>query len=200
MHIVGIIGGIASGKTAVAREFEKLGASVIDADAIGREVLKNPEIVDALAQHWGRNILRADGSIDRSAVARIVFAPDDRGPIELKFLEGLTHPLIGNRIQSEIKRRREDGTPPLVVLDAALLLKTSWDQHCDDILFVEVPRAIRLQRAIHRGWSATQFTAREEAQTPVDEKRRRADQVIDNSSDLAALTEQVRIYWDRWIG
>ena len=200
MHIVGIIGGIASGKTSVAREFEKLGASVIDADAIGREVLTHPEVIDALTERWGSNILSANGNIDRSAVARIVFAPDDSGPIELKFLEALTHPLIGNRIESEIQRLRDEVKPPFVVLDAAVLLKTKWDQHCDEILFVEVPLEIRLQRAIDRGWSAEQFTAREEAQTPVAEKRRRADQVIDNSGDLTTLAEQIRICRNRWVG
>ena len=109
MHIVGIIGGIASGKTAVAREFEKLGASVIDADAIGREVLTHPEVIDALTQRWGRSILNVDGNVDRSAVAQIVFAPNASAPIELKFLEALAHPLIGNRIESEIGRLKKEG-------------------------------------------------------------------------------------------
>jgi dephospho-CoA kinase len=194
MRILGLVGGVASGKSFVADCFGQLGAAVLDADRAGHDVLRDADVIAAITQRWGQGMLDASGSISRGAVARIVFAPGSEA--QLRFLEGLTHPRIQIRIQQQLQQLRAAPLPPpLVVLDAALLFEAGWDKICDGVVFVDCPRETRLSRATARGWSQEQFAAREAAQWPVDEKRRRSKHVIDNSQDRAHALAQVRELW-----
>lgn len=194
MLVVGLIGGIGSGKSQAAQMLRDLGATVLDADALGHEVLREPDVIQALVQRFGRGILTHEGQISRRALAKIVFAPgheDDR-----RFLEQLTHPRIGQRLEEALARlRASPAPPPVVVLDAALLLEAGWDRYCDRILFLDAPRDQRLERAVARGWSAEQFSAREAAQWPLEEKRRRAQIVIRNVRTLENLRQVLRLTW-----
>lgn len=194
MLVLGILGGVASGKSLVAEQLESLGACRVDADRIGHEVLREPEVLAALRSHWGDSILAADGQIDRRAVGAIVFAPPPRGPEELRYLEQVTHPRIGERLRSEFERLARGGTQ-VAVLDAAVMVKAGWHKFCDRIVFVDVDRSKRLARALQRGWSATEFAARESSQESLEQKKQIANVVIDNSGSPAETLAQVRDFW-----
>lgn len=194
MHVIGILGGVASGKSAVARLLAEAGAGVLDADRIGHEVLGLAEVEAAARARWGDAIFDAAGRIDRGRLAAIVFTPPPEGPRERAALEELTHPRIAERIRGEAERLAAAGCPA-AVLDAPLLLEANWDRLCDRLVFVEAPRHVRLARALERGWSRAEFAAREHAQTPVEQKRARADLIIENSGDLEETREQVLRFW-----
>lgn len=192
MLLIGIVGGVASGKSAVAACFAELGAAVLDADRTGHEVLREPDVMEAIRRRWGERVFDAEGQVNRSEVASIVFAT--HGAAEKKFLEQLSHPRIGERLLERVALLRKQGAQA-AVLDAALLFEAGWNAICNRIVFVNVPRTLRLDRALHRGWTKADFDSREARQWPVREKQRWADYSIDNSGSLAHTAEQVRAIW-----
>ena len=200
MLTIGLIGGVASGKSLVAEEFRRLGAVVFDADRAGHEVLTEPEVKAALRHRWGASVFTPSGEVDRAAVAKIVFAPPNasHGPNELAWLEQLTHPRITAKMQAEIARLTNEKKPPVLILDAPILLKAGWDRMCQQIVFVDASAELRLARARGRGWTAEQFAAREQAQEPLDYKMSRADLVIDNSGTPERTRQQVAKVWSQW--
>ncbi len=186
LPILGLAGGIGSGKSTVARILSDLGCLVVDSDALGREALGDPAIRDTLVSWWGKGVLDDSREIDRAAVARIVFS----SPPQRKRLESLVHPWI------EARRRvlfdRAPAGAVALVIDAPLLFEAGLETECDAILFVEVDRPTRLARlAAARGWDEAQLRKREESQLALDEKRSRSDHVITNSGDLPELTDQI---------
>jgi dephospho-CoA kinase len=174
--------------------FRRLGAEVIQADQIGHEVLVEPETMEQLRQRWGERVFGPDGQVSRSRVASIVFAPGPEGARERQFLESVTHPRIAQRIRERIEQLAQQGTR-VTVLDAAILLEGGWRRHCDRLVFVEVDRTERLRRARQRGWSESQFAAREASQLPIEEKRKVADVVIDNSASIDHTLAQIQQFW-----
>jgi dephospho-CoA kinase len=199
MLTLGLVGGIASGKSQVANSLADLGAVVLDADRAGHEVLRQPDVIAALKGRWGDGILDTAGQVSRRAVAKIVFGAGNEA--EKRFLEQLTHPRIQMRMQQEIARAQAlSPQPRVLVIDAALLFEAGWETLCDKILFVDAPRDVRLERAVARGWSAEQFAAREAAQMPIEDKRARADVVIRNVRTLENLREVVRLTWRNLLG
>lgn len=194
MRIIGVVGGIAGGKTMVAKELEGWGAVVLDADRAGHVVLDDQVVRQALVARWGRGVLNACGTVDRQAVARKVFAPPPAGPQELEYLEGLTHPRIRVLLEQQIRELADGGTR-VAVLDAPVMLKAKWDRLCDLIVFVDAPREVRVARGLRRGWSEEEFNRREAAQTPLDVKRNRAERLIDNGGSALATRHQVEQLW-----
>lgn len=194
MKLLGLIGGVASGKSTVAELFRQQGAAVLDADRVGHEVLRLPAVRAAVGGRWGKDVIGADGEVDRKALGRVVFGPPPDGPRELAELERITHPEIRRRLKAEVEELAKSGTR-LAILDAAVMLKSGWDRLCDAIAFIDAPRELRLARALDRGWTPENFARREAAQEPVDEKRRRADFVLDNSRDLGYIQSQVQRCW-----
>ena len=194
MQIIGLIGGVASGKSAVGAALAQRGAVVFNADEFGHAVLKEPEIRDVLVQHWGPGVLGKDGEISRPAVAKIVFARTPKGVEEREYLEQLVHPGIRRRIEAAIQALPTTGISA-VVIDAALLLEAGWAAVCTAIVFVDAPREQRLARARTRGWSDEEFSRREAAQLPIEKKRRRASYLLENSGTLADLDAAVNRYW-----
>jgi dephospho-CoA kinase len=192
--VVGLIGGIGSGKSAVAAEFARRGAAVISGDLAGHEALRQPEIRDVLVKRWGDQVLDERGEIDRKKVAAIVFGD----PGERKALEALVHPEIRRRLKEQIALARTRPDVPLIVLDAAVLLEAGWDALCDRIVFVETGEAVRRERVQQRGWRLEQMAQREAAQLPLTQKRCRADHVLDNSSTLDHLGRQVAGLMQIW--
>lgn len=199
LRVVGLLGGIASGKTLVARQLAEMGACVLDADRAGHEVLEQPDVKRAAAERWGSTILGPDGRIDRRRLAEIVFAPTAEGVAERAFLQQLTHPRIARRLVEEAKRRAREGFR-VAVLDAPLLLEAGWDKLCDILVFVEAPRPLRLARVQARGWSTQEFADRESVQASLDVKRLRAAWVIDNSGSPDQTREQLVRLWNRLAG
>ncbi|MCP4189639.1 MAG: dephospho-CoA kinase [Planctomycetaceae bacterium] len=194
MLTIGVVGGVASGKTQVAKCFEQIGLQRLDGDALGHEVLKRSEVKVALRARWGDQIIDAEGEIDRGSVARIVFNHGDENKQELEFLEQNTHPLIKARLLAAQELAQERNAPG-VVIDAALMIKAGWDELCDHLVFVDVPASTRLQRVLERGWTEAQFEARERAQIPLALKRQKASTIIDNCGRLEETCEQVRNLW-----
>lgn len=195
MLVIGVAGGVASGKSVVSQELCRLGAVLLDADRIGHEVLEEPAVREAIRATWGAEVFSPDGKVSRPALARRVFAPPPQGLRELAVLEQITHPCIGARLQEQIDAIRAEGNVPAVVLDAAVMFKAGWHRYCDQIVFVDAPREMRLARALARGWTADNFAAREASQMSVEEKRQFASAVIDNSGALNHTFQQVQRFW-----
>lgn len=195
MHIIGLIGGVASGKSAVAAELEKLGAVVLDADAAAHELIDDPQVQQLLIDRWGRDILRESGEIDRSAIAARVFAPGPEAAGELEFLEQTLHP----RIRRAFEQRLDElaaAAVRAVVIDAPLLLEAGWQVLCDSIVFVAAQRAKRLQRSTLRNWTESEFAQREHAQMPIETKRELATHVLDNNGSRESLRGQIVEFWN----
>ena len=199
MKTIGIIGGIASGKSLVSAMLGELGARTLDADKIGHAVLaEDAEVRKAVVERWGPSVLAADGSIDRKAVAKRVFAPDDAGRSNLGFLEALLHPRIRQRLEMQRDEQLAMGNVP-VVIEPSMLLESGSKLTFDVLVMVDSPRENRLARARRRGWTDEQFAAREAAQWPVEEKRRRADFVIANEGSEADLRRAVLAFWEKYV-
>jgi dephospho-CoA kinase len=194
MILIGILGGVASGKSEVSRRLRSLGAAVLDADRVGHAVLREAEVRRAVQRRWGEAVLDAAGEIDRRKVAEIVFGAAPESRAELTFLEQLTHPLIGERLQEQLAELHREGVRA-AVLDAPVMLKAGWDRLCQRIVFVDAPREVRLARARQRGWTEADFAAREAAQEPLETKRSRADVTLDNSLTRRHLFAQVDRFW-----
>lgn len=195
MLVIGVAGGVASGKSVVSQKLQQLGAKLLNADQLGHEVLEEPEVREAIRREWGNEVFTPDGKVDRAALARRVFAPPPEGPQQLTTLERITHPRIGARLQAQIEQWSAEGRVAAAVLDAAVMFKTGWHRACDRIVFVDAPYEIRLARARNRGWSEEHFASREAAQLPVEQKKQFADTIIDNSGELSDAWEQVERFW-----
>ncbi|NCF18554.1 MAG: dephospho-CoA kinase [Haliea sp.] len=183
--IVGITGGIGSGKSAVTERFEKLGITVVDADLAARVVVEpgRPALA-AIAEHFGGEIIQSDGSLDRAALRQRVFADE----AERLWLEQLTHPLIGR----EILEQMEASGSPYTILSSPLLLETSQRELADCVVVVDVPESIQLERTIQRDSNdEAQVRRIMAAQMGRDERLEKADIVIDNSRSLAELDDAV---------
>jgi dephospho-CoA kinase len=197
MITLGLVGGVASGKSAAARFLAEHvpGTVHIDADRIGHETLEIPSVKAALVAHWGEGILDDAGHISRPAVGKLVFGPGKEE--ERRFLESKTHPHIRKAIRERINDAQAAGAP-LVIVDAALLLETGWGDLCDLVAFVDTPREARQERAQqHRGWNAAEFARREAAQWRVEQKRAAAKEVILNAGSQADLAKEVARLWER---
>ncbi|MFM9959130.1 MAG: dephospho-CoA kinase [Phycisphaerales bacterium] len=169
--IIGIAGGIGSGKSAVARAFGRLGCAVIDSDAEAKTALDRPEVRQTLASWWGPGVLMRDAAgserTDRSAVGRIVFAD----PAARARLEALIHPLI-RRTRETARREAVAAGAKAIIYDAPLLFEAGIDKLCDAVVWVECPREERLRRVrVSRGWDEAELAKREAAQWPLKRKR-----------------------------
>jgi dephospho-CoA kinase len=185
--VIGLAGGIGSGKSTVAKTLADLGCIVSDSDAAARAALDDLDVRARIVEHFGERVLDAQGRIDRSALASIVF----RDAAERSVLESITHPWIEQR-RLDIFRTAPPGTPALVI-DAPLLFEAGLDSTCDAVIFVDAPREVRLARVRStRGWDENELARREESQMALDEKRQRADYVLSNSGSLEHLGEQTR--------
>jgi dephospho-CoA kinase len=198
MKIIGLLGGIASGKSMVAEQLACCGAEVLNADKIAHEVLQRPEIEAAVRGRWGNAVFDDAGRIDRKRLAELVFAPPPEGPQDRKYLEELTHPEVIRIIKERLDEAAKSGIPAAVI-DAPLLSEAGLDKLCDKLIFVDAQNELRLGRAIARGWKREDFAAREDAQKSLDFKRNRADLVIDNSGSPEQTQAQIGRLWQNLI-
>ncbi len=192
--VVGILGGIGSGKSAVARALGELGAVVFDADRIAHEALGRDAVRQAIVARFGDTVLGDDGQVDRRALGAIVF----RDRAALHDLEAILHPVVRDEIEAGLARARRDPDRRLAVIDAPLLLEAGLDALCDHLVFVEVDETTRLERIKHnRDWDLDELRRRESFQKNLNEKRRRADTMMDNNSSASTLKARVRDVWQR---
>lgn len=196
LFVIGLTGAVGSGKSAAASAFESLGCARFDADRSAKAALDRPEVVDTLRQWWGGEVVGAGGRIDRARVGAIVFADSE----QRRRLEALIHPIVREDLVAALRDAAASGARA-IVLDIPLLREGGLDAWCDAIVFVDSPRALRLERVrATRGWSDAELARREGAQLPEGEKRRRADLVIVNDADLAALGRRVADACNRLVG
>lgn len=190
-RVIGIMGGVVSGKSTVAEMLGSLGAKVIDADRMAHELLEKPEVKEKVLERWGKGILDTEGRIDRAKLADIVFS-DGKA---LKELTGLLHPPLLETIRKEAERNE---SRPLV-LDAALLLETGLDEVCDLLVFVETGQELKEERARLRGWPRGEVQRREGFQSPESQKRKKAHFVVNNDSSKEETFRQLKDFWNKFI-
>jgi dephospho-CoA kinase len=192
MKTIGVVGGVASGKSLVSKMLVELGAAVLDADRTGHDVLtEDAQVREAIRQRWGDSALGPNG---RRIIAGYVFGDDSSAATERQFLEDLLHPRIRERLNKLRDEYFAEGKPA-VVLDAPLLLEAGWAPICDLILFVDVPDEVRRERGRSRGWTDVDFARREASQWPISKKRCHATNVIPNAGSEDELRTAVRKFW-----
>jgi dephospho-CoA kinase len=188
--VLGLLGGIASGKSEVARLLAGPDGVVLDADRLAHAVLASDAVTARVRARFGPAALGPDGRPDRAALARLVFGD----PEALKALEDFTHPPVRAMIRARLEEARQAGVPR-VVLDVPLLLEHDERSQlaglCDALVFVDSDDGERARRAAARGWAPGELSRREAVQLPLSEKRARADLVIENRGSLSDLEAEV---------
>lgn len=183
--IIGIVGGIGSGKSFVARLFGELGCLVVHSDDLAHAAYADPAVAGTVRQWWGDGVIATDGRVDRAAIGRIVFAD----AAQRQRLEALLHPIVDSIRRDRMTAAPADATA--YVWDSPLLFETGLDARCDATVFVEASPQVRLARVAARGWDAAELARREKSQWPLDKKRDLSDYVLDNTADAAQTREHV---------
>lgn len=196
VFVIGLTGAVGAGKSAAADALEALGCARFDADRSAKGALDRSEVVDTLREWWGEEVVGADGRIDRSRVASIVFTDDD----QRRRLERLIHPIVREDLAIALAAAAERGER-CIALDIPLLHEGGLDAWCDAVLYIDAPRRRRLERvSSNRGWDEAELARREAAQMPGEEKRRRATAIVRNDADLPTLRARVEAAWRSLIG
>src|SRR4051812_34258304 len=192
MLLIGLTGNIASGKSEVARMLAQRGATVIDADVLAREAVRpETQALKDIVKRWGKEIRKADGTLDRTALRQIVFTDQN----ELDALNRIVHPGVARIRDREIARARERGDA-IVVCVIPLLFERNLVEEYDAIVLVDAPRPLRLERLVAtRGLDETEAMNMIAAQMPAELKRARADYCIDNNGSLEDLERDVDALW-----
>ena len=186
---LGLTGGIGSGKSTAARMFADLGAIVIDADAIAKEVLEPGQVgYESVINNFGEEILDSSGNIDRVILAGKVF----ESSIKLKELEEIVHPAVANKV-AQIRESLPAGST--IIYDIPLLIEKSLQQQFDQVIVVLAPEDLRTQRLLARGLAQNDIIARMSNQATDEQRREIANYVISNSSTLVELREEVQKVW-----
>jgi dephospho-CoA kinase len=186
--VIGLVGGIGSGKSRVAAALAHRGGRIVAGDQAGHEALRQSAIRKKIVARWGNDVLDEADEIDRRKLGALVFADE----VQRKTLEAIVQPWIGERLKAEIAAARADPAVRFVVLDAAVMLEAGWAAVCDLLVFVDAPPEVRRARvAGQRGWSAGELSAREHAQLSLKEKAARADVIVDNSGPPESLEPQL---------
>jgi len=185
--VIGILGGIGSGKSTVAAEFGKLGCGVIDADEIAHKLLEKKNVKEKIITLFGP-VLDSAGKIDRKKLADIVFADADK----LSALTGILHPFVLTRTEQLINQYNQENQVEAIVLDMPLLMEVGWEKRCDKLIFVDCERPLRVNRMKKMGlFDENKFKIRENFQISLDNKVAIAENTINNNSGLSALVRQV---------
>jgi dephospho-CoA kinase len=195
MKVIGVTGGIATGVTTVASMFKELGAVVIEADKIAREVVEpGTEPYRKIVETFGRDVLSADGTIDRKKLGEIVFSND----AARRRLNRITHPAIRQRIEAEVARVRESNPDAVVLIDVPLLLDTTGPDtfDMDGVIVVTAEKDAQIERLARRDALPEEDAQRRlAAQRPVQEKVAEADWIVRNSGSLEETRRQVASLW-----
>lgn len=186
--IIGLTGGIASGKSTVSSMFEELGCVIIDADKVARDVVKpGQQGLEAVTARFGPQILTPEGELDRKALGEIIFNDEEKR----KELNSILHPLIRGKMQ-EKKEEALREKPPLIIMDIPLLFESQLEQTVEAVIVVYVPPDQQLERLMHRDQISKEEAQRKiDSQMPIDEKKKRAHFLINNSGSLDETRLQV---------
>lgn len=189
LKIIGLTGGIGSGKSTISCILKELGAYIIDEDMVSRLLMeKGQKVYYDIVSYFGPEILKENGDIDRKKLGSVVFADSEK----LQALNRITHPAMIKYTKAEIERLMAQKTHKLVVIDAAILIEMGLDKLVDEIWVVYVDRETQIERIMARdGLSYADALNRINSQMPLDEKLRLADKVIDNTKPLDEVRKQV---------
>lgn len=192
---IGLTGGIACGKTTVATSLVRRGALLIDADLVAREVVEpGSPILKQVTLHFGQGILNPDGSLNRKALGERIF----RDEASRKLLESILHPAIRLLIEERMDHFETEYPDKLVVIDVPLLYETGYEDMFSEVMVVYVPESVQLERLMNRDkLTEEQALSRIRAQMPIEEKKKRADILIDNQGDLLETERQLDDFWKR---
>jgi dephospho-CoA kinase len=185
--IIGIMGGIGSGKSTVAAEFAKLGCKVIDADRIAHGLLDSKAVKEKIVGLFGKTVLDSSGRIEHKKLANVVFVSGDK----LTALNKLIHPLVLARAEELIEQYNQQSQVKAIVLDMPLLVEVGWAKRCDKLIFIDCELKNREKRAKKLGFDKNQLKIRENFQISLDNKATLADNTIENNSDFSAMVRQV---------
>lgn len=195
--VIGLVGGIGSGKSSIAAAFERLGARVINADRIAHEVLDSPAVRDRIAAEFGPEALSADGRVNRGILAQKAFTSKER----VVTLNSIIHPAVIDQTKRIIESARRDGSCAAVALDAPLIIEAGLESLCDAIVFVETSDLTRIERVgSSRGWTADEMARREKFQESLIYKRQRADYIVDNNGSPEEAARQAAAVWEKVVG
>jgi dephospho-CoA kinase len=189
MIVAGLTGGIGTGKSTVAAVFAEAGAVIIDADEIARDVVaKGRPAWCRIVAHFGRDVLLPDGDIDRKKLGAIIF----NDPRQKVHLDRIVHPHVIAETEKQLKEIESVQPQAVVILDVPLLIEAGMDRDLDDVIVVYTPEAVQLKRLMHRDrLTAAEGLSRIRSQMPIEEKKRRATVVIDNSASPAVTRQRV---------
>lgn len=192
MKVIGLTGGIASGKSTASAYLRELGAAIVDADAISRaSTRRGGAAFEAVCAAFG-DILGADGEIDRRKLGGIVFADEDAR----RKLNSIVHPAVMAESRAQIENARASGVK-VCILDVPLLFETGMEKLCDETWLIYVPREEQIRRMEERdGLDAAAAAARIDSQMPLEEKLKRADVAIDSSGTIEQTRETLRRLWE----
>lgn len=198
MSVIGLTGGIASGKSLVSAILRQLGAKVVDADEVARLVVEPGTAgLAEIRQDFGDKILNPDGSLNRKALGNIVFGNPDK----LKRLNEITHPQILKYFMVEIDNFHKQNDSPTLILDVPLLIETDFQRLADEVWLVFVPKEVQVSRVMERdGVSREQALQRINSQMSVEEKQKYADVIIDNSGSAESTRQKVKELWELRFG
>jgi dephospho-CoA kinase len=186
---IGITGSIGAGKSTLVDALAGLGAARFSADAVVHELYDDDYVRDTIRGRWGDEVFAADGTPDREAIAGKVFSDPD----ELRWLEGLLHPMVAQRwLQFVDANSRADDPPPAIVAEVPLLFEAGVQDRYDTVVVVTAPLDERLRRVGERAHGASHAAARDQRQLSEEEKSSRADVVFVNDGDTAAIAECAR--------
>lgn len=194
MHLIALTGGIASGKSTVARRWQEYGAVVVDADALAREVVEpGSPVLDQIAQRFGPQVISDDGSLNRSALGALVFGDIDAR----EALNGITHPAISRLAQSRFDAAARSDAESIVVYDIPLLVESAQSlKRFELVVTVEADPEVRVQRLIdHRGMVRAEAEGRVTSQATSEQRRAVADFVIDANDSLADTEHRADEVW-----
>lgn len=189
MPVIGLVGGIGSGKTLVADQFSQMGCAVINVDRLAKQLRDLPQTHQALRQEFGNAIFTQDGHIDEKALAELVFThpqPEKNSP--LARLNAIVHPLVVAKCRQIIEQYRQQGGPKALILDAPLLFEAGLEDCCEAVIFVASDPHTRSRRVQdERGWTEEIWAQREKKQISLDKKLEMSDHVVDNNSSKTDL-------------
>jgi dephospho-CoA kinase len=195
--VIGLVGGIGSGKSHLARQLrERHPVEIVEGDTTGHRLLQDPQVKEQLRKVFGDGVFSPGGEIDRSRMKGLVFGPGSEQKAARGKLEEIVHPRLTEDLRRQIALAQSRPGVEAVILDAALILEAGWRDLCDAVVFIDTPFDERLSRVMRsRGWSREDWELRESSQYPLVRKRTEADYVVENSGDLqTALSRLETVY------
>lgn len=197
--VIGVVGGIGSGKSFFTQALAKRkNLVIVNGDAVGHALLLRPEIRTRILDRFGASVIAADGSINRRVLGQLVFGTTPEQVRAKADLEAIVHPPLTAELQRQISEAQAAGHADAIILDAAILLEAGWRKFCNAVVMMDVPFETRWQRVqATRGWSLSEFQAREASQLSISEKQAAADYTIKNVGPEDEVAEQCLQVWNQ---